>query len=83
MKVRLFAQQREQAGWTEREVEVPEGSMVADLVASLGQDYPTIASAARHLVTAVNAEYVGTDTALHAGDEVALIPPVSGGLRSW
>lgn len=81
VKVRLFAQQREQVGWTEREVEVPEGSKVTDLIAALGREYPAIASAARHLVAAVNAEYVEPSAVLHAGDEVALIPPVSGGAR--
>ncbi len=77
--MRLFAQQREQAGWTEREVEIADGSKVADLIAALGRDYPPIAAAARLLAAAVNAEYVEPDTVLRAGDEVALIPPVSGG----
>ena len=62
-------------------MEVPEGTTISGLVATLGRDYPAIAAAARHLVAAVNAEYVEPDTVLHPGDEVALIPPVSGGMR--
>ncbi len=76
VRVRLFAQLRERAGASELELELPEGACVrdvlaADPVASLAGGLP--------LVLAVNREYASEDAALSAGDELALIPPVSGG----
>jgi len=72
VSVRLFAGLRERAG-TAR-VEVADVAQVGDVWAKLGLgDEPT------GLLYAVNREYAGPDDALHDGDEVALIPPVSGG----
>ena len=69
--VRLFAGLRERAGWSSREVDV--GS-VAEVWPALGLgDEPD------GLLYAVNREYAPRDRALADGDEVALIPPVSGG----
>ena len=71
VKVRLFAGLRERAGWSEREVEA---STVAAVWPALGLgDEPA------GLLYAVNKEYAARDRALVDGDEVALIPPVSGG----
>ena len=72
MRVRLFAGLRERAGWSEREVEDLE--RVADVWPSLelGEEPPG-------LLYAVNKEYAERDRPLADGDEVALIPPVSGG----
>src|SRR5213080_1473612 len=70
--VRLFAGLRERAGWSRRELEGV--TRVADVWASLGLgDEPP------GLLYAVNREYAGRDRELRDGDEVALIPPVSGG----
>ena len=72
ISVRLFAGLRERAG-TAR-LEVADVSRVGDVWAKLGLgEEPT------GLLYAVNREYAGPDDALHDGDEVALIPPVSGG----
>ncbi|MBI2865976.1 MAG: molybdopterin converting factor subunit 1 [Chloroflexi bacterium] len=79
INVRLFALQREQLGWSERAVDMAEGTTIASLMDALAQDYPAIAEAAPHLLVAVNGEYAEPGTVLHPGDEVALIPPVSGG----
>src|SRR5690349_15331276 len=69
--VRLFAGLRESAGWSSRELEA---ATVADVWPQLGLgDEPA------GLLYAVNKAYAGRDTALADGDEVALIPPVSGG----
>jgi molybdopterin synthase catalytic subunit/molybdopterin converting factor small subunit len=69
--VRLFAGLREQAGWSERELEA---ATVADVWPALGLgDEPP------GLLYAVNREYADRDRELADGDEVALIPPVSGG----
>jgi molybdopterin synthase catalytic subunit/molybdopterin converting factor small subunit len=72
VRVRLFAGLRERAGWSEREVD--ELERVADVWPSLdlGEEPPG-------LLYAVNKEYAERDRALLDGDEVALIPPVSGG----
>jgi molybdopterin synthase catalytic subunit/molybdopterin converting factor small subunit len=69
--VRLFAGLREQAGWSRRELEAP---TVADVwpALELGDEPPG-------LLYAVNREYAERDRELADGDEVALIPPVSGG----
>jgi molybdopterin synthase catalytic subunit/molybdopterin converting factor small subunit len=72
--VRLFAGLREQAGQSRREVELPSGARVADVwpLLELGEVPPG-------LLYAVNREYAAADAPLGDGDELALIPPVSGG----
>ena len=70
--VRLFAGLREQAGWSRREVENVE--RVRDVWAALG-----LGDEPEGLLYAVNREYADPDQELGDGDEVALIPPVSGG----
>ncbi|HEX7290676.1 MAG TPA: molybdenum cofactor biosynthesis protein MoaE, partial [Conexibacter sp.] len=76
VRIRLFAQLRERAGASELSVELPEGARVRDALAA-----PAVASLAEGLplVLAVNREYAHDDAPLSAGDELALIPPVSGG----
>jgi molybdopterin synthase catalytic subunit len=69
--VRLFAGLRERAGWSRREVEA---ATVADVWPQLG-----LGDEPGGLLYAVNQEYATRDTELADGDEVALIPPVSGG----
>ena len=72
--VKLFAVLRERAGTRERELELAEGARVRDVWAALGLgDEPP------GLVYAVNKTYVDPDASLADGDEIALIPPVSGG----
>jgi molybdopterin synthase catalytic subunit len=80
VQIRLFAQLRERAGTDSIEAELAEGSTVADALRELGSGPPLDELLARLPVRmAVNRELVGVDTALHAGDELALLPPVSGG----
>jgi MoaE-MoaD fusion protein len=72
--VRLFAGLRERAGRDQLELELPEGALVSDALAAvedLARDLP--------LVMAVNREYAAPTDVLSPGDELALIPPVSGG----
>jgi molybdopterin converting factor subunit 1 len=74
VSVRLFAALREQAGARERELDLPEGATVGDVWPQLALgDEPA------GLLYALNREYVARSTLLRDGDEVALIPPVSGG----
>ena len=74
--VRLFAGLRERAGTGEQEVELAEGATAADVWASLRD---SLGERPDGLVLAVNRSYATEDTPLAEGDEVALIPPVSGG----
>ena len=73
--VRLFAILRERAGKRELTLELPEGARVSDALAQLRDISPPNLP----LVMAVNREYAAEDQVLDAGDELALIPPVSGG----
>ena len=77
VRVRLFAVLRERAGARELELELPEGARVRDALAAVGD-----LAAGMPLVMAVNREYADGDEVLHADDELALIPPVSGGAVS-
>src|SRR3954452_8518473 len=72
--VRLFAILRQRAGSDRLELELPEGGRVAED----GTAVDPVAGGLR-LVMAVNREYAAADDPLAAGDELALIPPVSGG----
>ncbi len=74
--VRLFAMLRERAGTGEVVLDLPEGARVADALERLGH-----LAAGLPLVMAVNREYAAEDRVLDSGDELALIPPVSGGER--
>jgi molybdopterin converting factor subunit 1 len=75
--VRLFASYRETAGTARLETPLAAGATIADLVLTLAERIPALLST-RGLV-AVNHAYVQPEYELHDGDEVALIPPVSGG----
>ena len=79
--VRLFAGLRERAGTDRLEVELPEPASVADVLAAMAHT-PVGALRPRECVVAVNRVYAGADEPVRAGDEVALVPPVSGGAGS-
>ena len=79
IKVRFFAAPREALGKGEMEVTLPAGSTAADLIEHLKQEYPVLRAYTRFLSVAVNKAYVGWETELHDGDEVACLPPVGGG----
>lgn len=76
--VRFFAHYRELAGMQICELELSDGSTVGDLVARLRADLHLEWLPLEPLV-AVNRDYADMEQPLAAGDEVALIPPVSGG----
>ena len=78
-RVRLFAILREKVGSSEVTLELPEHSTVADLMEEMAHQYPSLLESIAHTMVAVNTEYVQPSLLLHAGDEIALIPPVSGG----
>ena len=72
--VKLFAGLRERAGESERKLELDTGARVGDVWSPLG-----LGEEPEGLLYAVNKEYASPDRRLSEGDEVALIPPVSGG----
>lgn len=77
--VRLFAVLRERAGASEITIPVDQGSSVGDVLAQVYARFPQIRAFDGYLRTAVNTKYASREDRVTAGDEVALISPVSGG----
>mmetsp|Transcript_1333 Transcript_1333/g.5709 ORF Transcript_1333/g.5709 Transcript_1333/m.5709 type:complete len:82 (-) Transcript_1333:141-386(-) len=81
MKVRVlfFANARDLAGTGEAEVELPEGADTSALREELAEKFADLRDLVQSITLAVNQEYTHELVELHDGDEVALIPPISGG----
>jgi MoaE-MoaD fusion protein len=79
VRVLFFAALRERLQRTEASLDLNEGATVADLWAALCDQHQLLQESERAVSFAVNREYVRRDHRLSAGDEIALIPPVSGG----
>lgn len=77
--VRYFAGHRDITGRTHEQLELAEGATVGALWELLVARHPRLAPYSGRLLYAVNQEYSTLATELHDGDEVAFIPPVSGG----
>jgi len=75
----LFARLREQAGGERFPLELPEGATVAGAYAELARAHPRLDREPGTIRAAVNREFAGWDDVVADGDEVAFIPPVSGG----
>jgi MoaE-MoaD fusion protein len=78
VSVRLFAGLRERAGTDRLDIELPEDARVGDVLAAMAAT-PVGELRPRECVVAVNREYARADEPVRDGDEVALVPPVSGG----
>ncbi len=76
-KIRAFGITKDFLGGKETVIEM-KGSTVADLRAELSERFPELVGL-RSLYIAVNSDYAAEDRILEATDEIALIPPVSGG----
>ncbi len=82
IRIRLFSCLRADAGADELELELADGATVSDALGSLRRTGPLVEVLARvPVVMAVNRSYADDHTPLAADDEIALIPPVSGGAR--
>jgi molybdopterin synthase catalytic subunit len=79
VKVLFFASCRDIAGCREKDWVIREGTTVSDLKGDLISAYPGLQGLRNSLAVAVNTDYCGDSTVLRDGDQVALIPPVSGG----
>ncbi len=79
IQVRLFAALAENVGTWSFALELPAGSSADAVRAAVLLRYPQVKGLCGRSVLAVNAEYTEPDRLLEDGDEVALIPPVSGG----
>jgi molybdopterin converting factor subunit 1 len=77
--VRLFARLREIAGADELSRDVPAGSTVGVVWRGLTSDFPELGRYERSISSAVNADYAQMHHVVREGDEVAFLPPVSGG----
>ena len=79
IEVTFFALYRERVGKNKYTVRLPEMANVADLVAEIRGQFPLIAPPSVNIVVAVKTEYAEETDILYDGDDVCLIPPVSGG----
>jgi len=80
VKVLYFAALRDLFGRGEEWVSLPEGENLRGLALNLCARHPKLEGQLKSLAWGVNFEYAGMETGLNQGDEVALLPPVSGGL---
>jgi molybdopterin converting factor subunit 1 len=81
MKVRtkFFAAMKDIMGIAEAELELPEGITAGELFQQYCQQHAPLSGYANNTMISVNLEFVPPETRLHEGDEIAFIPPVSGG----
>jgi molybdopterin converting factor subunit 1 len=79
VRLRFFAAAREAIGQTATTLEMPPGSTVGDVRARLRAEHPAFAALPPAMMVSVNLEYRPPEFGLSEGDEVAFIPPVSGG----
>jgi molybdopterin synthase catalytic subunit len=79
VRVLFFGMLREIAGGSEHRLAVADSARLADLLADCEKRWPKLADYLPATATAVNQEFAAPDTPLNDGDEVALLPPVSGG----
>lgn len=79
VKVLLFGAAADRAGVRETEVEAPQEASLGALWESLADRYPALSPMRGTLAFAVNGEYATAEASVAPGDEVAVLPPVSGG----
>jgi len=79
VRVLFFGMLRESVGKSSEEIEVPEGASLRDVLRHYESQIPRFGESSASLAMAVNQQYAAPDTKLKANDEIALLPPVSGG----
>jgi MoaE-MoaD fusion protein len=81
VRVLFFGQLREIVGLEQEDTELSDGARVEDLFESYGRRFPRLAQFRESVAASVNQEYSDWRTSLSSGDEVAFLPPVSGGAQ--
>jgi len=79
VKVLFFGRIRELTGITEESLETPEGTTLSELFERYERRFPALVGFRSSLVASRNQEFAAWDTPLSSGDDVAFLPPVSGG----
>lgn len=79
INVKLFAVAKQLATSDSIEVELPEGATIADLRDAIPKQHPALQGIVGQLKFAVDADYASDDKVLSTNQEIACIPPVSGG----
>jgi MoaE-MoaD fusion protein len=79
VRVRFFGQLKEIVGVAEEEAELSDGARVEDLFERYGRKFPRLSEFRASIAASVNQEYANWRAPLEGGDEVAFLPPVSGG----
>jgi len=79
LRVLFFGMLKDLVGKSDTTLDLPESATVGDLLAHFAAQLPQLKDSLSSLAVAVNQQYAGTETELKSGDEVALLPPVSGG----
>ena len=79
VRVLFFGRLRELSGISEEQSTVPQGSTLADVFAVYSKRFPNLDGFRNSLVASRNQEFASWDTPVAAGDEIAFLPPVSGG----
>ena len=82
VRVLFFGQLQEIVGTAQDDAELSEGARVEDLFERYGRRFPKLAEFRASIAASVNQEYAGWHSPLSAGDEVAFLPPVSGGQQA-
>ena len=79
VRIKLFAVLRDKAGVSDLRLELPRDATVSSAIQTLVARHPDLRPFANRIAFAVNLERAAPDVILHDGDELALLPPVSGG----
>jgi MoaE-MoaD fusion protein len=82
VRVLFFGVLKDLAGKSSDVLDLPEGALVRDLMEHYVSEIPQMRQSMASLAVAVSQEYAGPETVLKSDDEVALLPPVSGGLEN-
>jgi molybdopterin converting factor subunit 1 len=77
--VKLFARLRDIAGAEELTRDMPAGATIGNVWRELAAEFPALTEYERSISTAVNLDYARMNTEVQDGDEIAFLPPVSGG----
>jgi molybdopterin converting factor subunit 1 len=78
--VLFFGILKDLAGLGDERLDLPEHAVLGDVLAHYATRIPKLREFSASLAMSINQEYAGPNSKLHAGDEVALLPPVSGGV---